>query len=91
VIFAEGSAGTLQEIFQNLCQNYYQTYRQARSPMILFGSDYWNPPGDGTAGRSKKVYPLLMKTAQEEGFGHLIHVTDSIDEIAGVVRAQNLP
>ncbi|HEY3056415.1 MAG TPA: hypothetical protein VGK31_10850 [Thermoanaerobaculia bacterium] len=86
VIFAEGSAGTLQEIFQNACQNYYRTYRQARALMILFGTEYWNPPGDGSAGRGKKVYPLLVKVAAEEGFAHLIRVTDSIDEIAEWVR-----
>jgi len=86
VIFAEGSAGTLQEIFQNACQVYYRTYRHMRTPLILFGTEYWNPPGDGMAGRSKKVYPLLLKLAEEEGFGDLIKVTDSIDEIAEMIR-----
>ena len=86
VIFAEGSAGTLQEIFQNACQNYYRSYRQTPVPMILFGVDYWNPPGDGVAGRSKKVYPLLMKLAEEAGFAHLVRTTDSIEEIATVIR-----
>ena len=86
VIFAEGSAGTLQEIFQNACQNYYRTYHQARTPMILFGVEYWNPPGDGTAGRGMKVYPLLIKVAAEQGFANLIRVTDSIEEIAAFVR-----
>ena len=86
VIFAEGGAGTLQEIFQNACQNYYRTYRQAAVAMILFGSEYWNPPGDGTAGRGKKVYPLLMKLAAEAGFAHLVSVTDSIEEIADMIR-----
>lgn len=86
VIFAEGSAGTLQEIFQNACQNYYRSYRQSAVAMILFGVDYWNPPGDGTAGRSKKVYPLLMKVAAEAGFAHLVRVTDSIEEIAAMIR-----
>lgn len=86
VIFAEGSAGTLQEIFQNACQVYYRTYRRTATPMILFGTAYWNPPGDGTAGNSKKVYPLLLKLATEEGFAELIRVTDSIDEIAEMVR-----
>lgn len=90
VIFAEGSAGTLQEIFQNACQIYYRTYRHSRTPMILFGTEYWNPPGDGTAGRAKKVYPLLRKLAAEEGFGDLVRVTDSIEEIAEIIRAQNL-
>lgn len=86
VIFAEGSAGTLQEIFQNACQVYYRTYRRTATPMILFGAEYWNPPGDGTAGKSKKVYPLLLKLAAEEGFAELIRVTDSIEEIAEMVR-----
>ena len=86
VIFAEGSAGTLQEIFQNACQNYYRSYRQTPVAMILFGVDYWNPPGDGVAGRSKKVYPLLMKLAEEAGFAHLVRATDSIEEIATMIR-----
>jgi predicted Rossmann-fold nucleotide-binding protein len=86
VIFAEGSAGTLQEIFQNACQVYYRTYRRSRTPLILFGREFWNPPGDGTAGRSKKVYPLLQKLAAEEGFSNLVCVTDSIEEIADLIR-----
>ena len=86
VIFAEGSAGTLQEIFQNACQVYYRTYRRTATPLILFGTEYWNPPGDGTAGRGKKVYPLLLKLAAEEGFEELIKVTDSIEEIAEIIR-----
>ncbi len=89
VIFAEGSAGTLQEIFQNACQVYYRTYRRSRTPIILFGTEYWNPPGDGVAGRSKKVYPLLVKLAAEEGFANLVRVTDSIEEIAGIIRNHN--
>ncbi len=42
VIFAPGNAGTVQEIFQDGCQNYYSTYGYA-SPMILFDAHYWNP------------------------------------------------
>ncbi len=86
VIFAEGSAGTLQEIFQNACQVYYRTYRRTATPLILFGTAYWNPPGDGLAGKSKKVYPLLLKLAAEEGFADLVKVTDSIEEIADIIR-----
>jgi predicted Rossmann-fold nucleotide-binding protein len=86
IIFAEGSAGTLQEIFQSACQIYYRTYRPGPTPMILFGSGYWDPPGDGTAGRAKKVYPLLMKLGLEAGFAHLVKVSDSIDEIATMIR-----
>ena len=86
VVFAEGSAGTLQEIFQNACQVYYRTYRKDRTPLILFGKEYWNPPGDGTAGNAKKVFPLLQKLAAEEGFANMVAVTDSIEEIADMIR-----
>jgi predicted Rossmann-fold nucleotide-binding protein len=86
IIFAEGSAGTLQEIFQTACQVYYRTYRPAATPMILFGTEYWNPPGDGAAGRGKKVYPLLMKLGAEQGFAHLVRVSDSVEDIAEIIR-----
>jgi predicted Rossmann-fold nucleotide-binding protein len=91
VIFAEGSAGTLQEIFENACQVYYRSFRRMATPMILMGADYWNPPGDGMAGKAKKVYPLLLKLAKEAGFGELVCVTDSIDEIAELVRNPPAP
>lgn len=54
--------------------------------MILFGTEYWNPPGDGSAGRGKKVYPLLMKLGAEQGFAHLVRVSDSVEEIAEIIR-----
>lgn len=81
VIFAEGSAGTLQEIFQNACQNYYRSYRKTAVPMILFGTVFWNALG---------VYPLLAKLAAQAGFENLVAVSDSVDEIAGMIRAQKL-
>jgi predicted Rossmann-fold nucleotide-binding protein len=86
VIFAPGNAGTVQEIFQDACQNYYQSYG-APAPMILFGSDYWNPkemtsrPGD----RNKKVFPLLQKLAQEKGFEDRLLLTDEVGAVVEFV------
>ncbi len=82
VIFAEGNAGTVQEIFQDACQNYYENYG-LKSPMILFGSDYWNPdPGQladpGSA--CKPAWPLLRQLAREKGFPHLLTLTSSVEE-----------
>jgi predicted Rossmann-fold nucleotide-binding protein len=82
VIFAEGNAGTVQEIFQDACQNYYGTYGTA-APMILFGRDYWDPPQMPVYvnDKAKKVYPLVRKLAEEKGFTHRVIVTDSLREI----------
>lgn len=41
IVFAPGSAGTVQEIFQDACQNHYGTVRGLVSPMVLFGVRYW--------------------------------------------------
>ncbi len=74
VIFAPGNAGTVQEIFQDACQNYYRTYDNTRSPMILFGSNYWD--GNAETPKAKPVRALLSTLATEKGFDSLVHSTD---------------
>jgi predicted Rossmann-fold nucleotide-binding protein len=88
VLFAPGNAGTVQEIFQDACQNYYGTYGTA-APMILFGSDYWNPPAmpSPPSDRRKQVYPLLYKLAAEKGFTDRVVVTDAAREVLQVITA----
>lgn len=77
VVFAQGNAGTLQEIFQDACQNYYRTYGDA-SPMVLFGRDYWTT--------NKQVEPLLRTLAREKDFEHLLLISDDVEEIAAFLR-----
>jgi len=89
VIFAEGNAGTVQEIFQDGCQNYYATYG-LRSPMILFGAEYWNPLADAEGnypGKSKPVWPLLRKLAQEKGFADRVCITSDPAEVVARIAA----
>jgi predicted Rossmann-fold nucleotide-binding protein len=81
VIFAEGNAGTVQEIFQNACQNYYAT-RGPAAPMILLGADYWNRDvSKSEAAHAKPVWPLLRQLGVEKGFASLLRITDDLDEI----------
>ena len=68
VIFAAGNAGTVQEIFQDACQNYYRTYARKRSPMVLLGSTYWQ--------QTKPAYPLLQALATEKSFSNYLLLTD---------------
>ncbi len=86
VIFAEGNAGTVQEIFQDACQNYYATYGTA-APMILFGRDYWDPPEMPVYvnDKRKKVFPLVRKLAEEKGFTHRLIVSDGLREIVRTI------
>ncbi|MCB0962626.1 MAG: hypothetical protein KDA98_04875, partial [Acidimicrobiales bacterium] len=41
IVFAEGSAGTIQEVFQDAAQNHYGTVDGVASPMVLLGSAHW--------------------------------------------------
>lgn len=72
VIFAPGSAGTIQEIFQDATQNHYKTYNHA-SPMIFLGKDFWM--------QEKPVYPLLKQLAEGHEYGDLMGISDSREEI----------
>ncbi len=40
VIYSPGSAGTMQEIFQDACQNHYVSYEHP-SPMVFLNTKYW--------------------------------------------------
>ena len=89
VIFAQGNAGTVQEIFQDACQNYYSTYDDTKSPMILFGLDYWSPTPPlrhHTSDRRKPVYELVEKLAIEKGFIDRLLITDSVDAAKDLIK-----
>ena len=70
VIYAEGKAGTLQEIFQDSAQNYYKTFSHF-SPMVMLGAEYWT-----------KTYPVvavLKNLFGQADFERYVLVTDSIE------------
>jgi hypothetical protein len=90
VIFAEGNGGTVQEIYQDACQNYYRTYAKVKSPMVLLGKDYWNPADvayDNPMDKRKPVYPLLKKLAKEKSFIDYLLLTDSTQEAIEFIRS----
>jgi len=83
VIFAEGNGGTVQEIFQDACQNYYRTYGKVKSPMVLLGTTYWNSAYSNYNDKKDKrrpLYPVLKKLAFEKDFADYVHITDSTKE-----------
>ena len=73
VVYAPGSAGTMQEIFQDAVQNHYLSFGYA-SPMIFLGEEYWQS--------TMPVYPLLrhlMKSGRYQNL--LLSLTDDVEEI----------
>ncbi|MDY7093600.1 MAG: hypothetical protein SX243_11580 [Acidobacteriota bacterium] len=81
VIFAPGSAGTTQEIFQDAAQNHYiNEYGGHRvcSPMILLGERWWT--------EKRPVWPLLSAVAQGHMYGELLALTDSEEEIVRRIK-----
>ncbi len=78
VVFAPGSAGTIQEVFQDLAQNHYGTLGVA-SPMVLFGERFWT--------NDRPVWPLLQALSKGQAWGELLHLVDAPDAALAVLRA----
>ncbi|MFN3203043.1 MAG: LOG family protein [Bradymonadia bacterium] len=78
IVFAPGSAGTIQEIFQDATQNHYATLGEI-SPMIFFDTCYWT--------ETKPVYPLLKQLAADRPYGEYVTICDTVDEIIQFIEA----
>lgn len=78
LIFAKGSAGTMQEIFQDQTQNFYMTEGEP-SPMILLGEDFWK--------WRRPIYPLLCSLAMGRAYENHLHITDSSEEIVALLKS----
>ena len=80
IIYTPGSAGTLQEIFQEAVQNHYLTFGYA-SPMIFMGKQYWT--------EKVPVWPLIMTLVENGTYKNLILcLTDVVEEVEQVLRGE---
>ena len=74
VIYSPGSAGTMQEIFQDAAQNHYKTFGFA-SPMVFLCSEHWT--------KTMPVYPLLEQLQSDGRYKNLIlSLADTAEEAA---------
>jgi predicted Rossmann-fold nucleotide-binding protein len=76
IVFLPGVGGTVQEIFQDACENYYAT-PDTVAPMVLVGATYWT----GTL----PAWPLLEALARGRAMEGHIHLVDTVDEAADLV------
>lgn len=72
VIFAPGSAGTTQEIFQDAAQNHYGTFDYL-SPMVFLGRHRYE--------EQTQLFPLLNELARGKAYGEMLFLSDSPAEI----------
>lgn len=72
IVYAPGSAGTIQEIFQDACQNHYVTC-EVPSPMVFLDTQYWTV--------EKPVYPVLKSLSAGRAYGEMLGIYDDISEI----------
>lgn len=78
VIYSPGSAGTMQEIFQDAVQNHYLSFGYA-SPMVFLGTEYWT--------EEMPVYRLMQHLIDKGKYNNLLlSISDSVDETVGIIE-----
>jgi len=77
VVYAPGSAGTIQKIFMDTAQNHYETFGPA-SPMVFFDQDYWT--------ETKPVYPLMETLAEDTGYEDLLVAADEVQTAVSIIK-----
>jgi predicted Rossmann-fold nucleotide-binding protein len=80
IVYVEGRAGTLQEIFQDAAQNYYRTFG-AFSPMVFLGSAYWST--------TIPAIPVLEALFRPEDFRRYVLVTDDVARAADFLESNS--
>ncbi|WP_432478987.1 LOG family protein [Nocardioides sp. GXQ0305] len=76
IVFLPGAAGTVQEVFQDGCENYYADPASV-APMVLVGRRYWT--------EELPVWPLLERLARDRAMSGHVHLVDTVTEAVGVV------
>ena len=78
IIYTPGSAGTMQEIFQDAAQNHYLTDDES-APMIFFDTDYWT--------NRIPVYKFLQDCMEIKSYANLrLSLSDDIEEVYAILE-----
>lgn len=78
IVFAAGSAGTTQEIFQEAAQNHYATYHWI-SPMVFLGRKRYQI--------ESMIFPLLRQLAYGRDYFDYLSITDEPAEVIRFLQA----
>lgn len=78
IVFAPGSAGTTQEIFQDAAQNHYGTFG-FYSPMVFLDRQRYE--------RDTHIFPLLQQLAQDQPYADFLFLSDEPEEVVAFIEA----
>ena len=73
IVFLPGAGGTVQEVFQDACENYYAD-ESSVAAMVLVGRTYWT--------ETLPAWPLLSELSRGRPMADRVHLVDSVDEAA---------
>jgi predicted Rossmann-fold nucleotide-binding protein len=76
IVFLPGAGGTVQEVFQDACENYYAD-ESSVAEMVLVGRSYWT--------ETLPAWPLLRDLARGRPMEDRVHLVDSVDEAAALL------
>lgn len=76
IVFLPGAAGTVQEVFQDACENYYAEEGQI-APMVLVGRRHWT--------EELPAWPLLQALARGRAMERHVHLVDTVEEAGALL------
>ena len=76
IVFLPGAAGTVQEIFQDACENYYAD-PSSIAPMVLVGVRHWT--------EELPAWPLLRALARDRQMADQVHLVDDVAAAAALI------
>jgi len=79
IVFAEGKAGTIQEIFQDAALNHYRSFGHV-IPMVFLGNEHWT--------KKYPVLAVLRALLPAADFDRHVLVTDDIREAAAFLSSE---
>lgn len=77
IVFLPGAAGTVQEVFQDGCENYYGD-PSTIAPMVLVGREHWT--------EDVPAWPLLQALARGRAMEGHVHLVDTVEEAVEALR-----
>jgi predicted Rossmann-fold nucleotide-binding protein len=78
IVFLPGLGGTVQEVFQDACENFYAD-EAAVAPMVLVGTTYWT--------ETLPAWPLLQALARGRAMEPHVHLVDTVEEAAALINS----
>lgn len=76
IVFLPGRGGTVQEVFQDGCENFYAD-ESSVAPMVLVGATYWT--------ETVPVWPLLRSLARGLPMESHVHLVDTPEDAANLI------